>query len=690
MPVMDSPSDSPKPYSCVVCHKRKVKCDRKEPCSNCAKTGVECIYRPPPPPRRRKREPDASGDASQEREKSLRRKSPESPQEVQTTATKETSFNGHLPGTSGPKQGGSGRMIVKEGNSVYLDNTLWTSVSHELANATEVLDDEADNHSDALSQEEETGEELMLMRSATKGSLTDVHPNPLHIFKLWQTFLENVNPLIKVLHTPTLQPQILEAASDLPNVGKELEALMFTVYCIALVSLQPGEVEKSFGESKKKLLARCRRGAQMALSNASFLRTSSLMVLQAVMLYILSMRAFSDPHTIWTMSGVAMRIAQRIGIHRDGSGYGVSVFETEIRRRLWFQLVIIDSTSAQFCGVASNPLPATADTQPPLNINDSDLDPRMTEPPSEKQGPTEMMFCLTRSEYGKWLRRWSKNAGPSHSPWGFLSSPTLSLKDKDRAIDELENAVEQKFLKYCDRSIPLHLATIMMGRSVLHYTRLLAHHPRQYQDKGFRISQTEKDIIFENCFKMTEYANYTQLNADVQRFSWHTVHHMPWDAMIFMLSEMRFRTDAEEKVQTWAIIGNIYSRHVRQRRKGTKLPLHRAMENLMLKAWKAYVEECNNLQRTPAPCPAVVINLLSDSKVVSESQATGDDPNLASQGFVPEAQSEPIAQLDESSRDFDFLFSQHSPMDWNEWDDLLNHFQESLMDDTALMATSTS
>lgn len=128
----------------------------------------------------------------------------------------------------------------------------------------------------------------MLLTPGIKESLSKLHPNPLHIFKLWQTFLENVNPLIKLLHTPTVQPQILEAMSDLPKASKELETLMFSIYCISLVSLQPGDVEKSFGESKKKLLARYRRGAQMAFKNASLLRTSSIMVLQALMLYLVS------------------------------------------------------------------------------------------------------------------------------------------------------------------------------------------------------------------------------------------------------------------------------------------------------------------------------------------------------------------------------------------------------------------
>ncbi|KAI2635325.1 hypothetical protein GGS21DRAFT_515288 [Xylaria nigripes] len=42
-------------HSCVLCQQRKVRCDKKKPCSNCLKAGVDCRVVPPQPPRRRKR-----------------------------------------------------------------------------------------------------------------------------------------------------------------------------------------------------------------------------------------------------------------------------------------------------------------------------------------------------------------------------------------------------------------------------------------------------------------------------------------------------------------------------------------------------------------------------------------------------------------------------------------------------------
>lgn len=50
-----STTQTPRERSCVLCKQRKVKCDRKDPCFNCHKARVECVFRAPAPPRRRKK-----------------------------------------------------------------------------------------------------------------------------------------------------------------------------------------------------------------------------------------------------------------------------------------------------------------------------------------------------------------------------------------------------------------------------------------------------------------------------------------------------------------------------------------------------------------------------------------------------------------------------------------------------------
>jgi len=50
-----SNAENLKPYACVTCSRRKVRCDKREPCSTCQKSGTECVFRAPAPPQPRKR-----------------------------------------------------------------------------------------------------------------------------------------------------------------------------------------------------------------------------------------------------------------------------------------------------------------------------------------------------------------------------------------------------------------------------------------------------------------------------------------------------------------------------------------------------------------------------------------------------------------------------------------------------------
>ena len=116
--------------------------------------------------------------------------------------------------------------------------------------------------------------------------ITDLHPPAIKIFQLWQVYINNVNPLLKISHVPTLQAHVVGVAADPAKIPKPLEALMFGIYLVAVTSLTNEEVEGTFGEEKAVLLSRYHQGTQQALINAGFMRSNELKVLQAFFLYL--------------------------------------------------------------------------------------------------------------------------------------------------------------------------------------------------------------------------------------------------------------------------------------------------------------------------------------------------------------------------------------------------------------------
>lgn len=116
-----------------------------------------------------------------------------------------------------------------------------------------------------------------------------MHPEQIQIFRLWQIYLDNVNPLLKVTHIPSLQGRIIDAASNVANIKPNLVALMFSIYCVAVMSLSEEDCSTMFGVPRDDLLSRYQSGCQHALWNCGFLRSSDRECLTALYLYLVSL-----------------------------------------------------------------------------------------------------------------------------------------------------------------------------------------------------------------------------------------------------------------------------------------------------------------------------------------------------------------------------------------------------------------
>jgi hypothetical protein len=137
----------------------------------------------------------------------------------------------------------------------------------------------------------ENDDHLLFGWPQTAVAMYTLHPQPVQIFQLWQLYLDNVNPLLKVTHTPSLQGRIIEAAGNVLNIKPELEALMFSIYCMAISTLNEPDCQAMFASPKADLLAGYQLGCQQALLNSRFLRCTSCDCLTALYLYLVRLSA---------------------------------------------------------------------------------------------------------------------------------------------------------------------------------------------------------------------------------------------------------------------------------------------------------------------------------------------------------------------------------------------------------------
>ena len=251
--------------------------------------------------------------------------------------------------TKAPFDSSMGRLVLDEGKSRFISNSYYANLSDEVENIRGILHGDSDEDNEHDSPVSTPGSpthhhafvfDPHHMHSSEE--LHALHPSGSVFDEYWRIFEENVDPLTKMLHLPSTH-QLIQSAKENPAAcSKSNEALLFAIYFSTITSISAEECDTIVGESKSTLLHRYRWATELALARANFLITEEIVVLQALVLFMVGLRRYEDPRMLWSLTGLVVRIATTLGLHRDPTNFGLSPFDTEIRRRLWWQVCNAD------------------------------------------------------------------------------------------------------------------------------------------------------------------------------------------------------------------------------------------------------------------------------------------------------------------------------------------------------------
>ncbi|EAW12030.1 Zn(II)2Cys6 transcription factor [Aspergillus clavatus NRRL 1] len=615
--------------ACVACQQRKIKCDRQSPCAHCVRSGAQCTTAVR---QRRRRFPERGLLERLRHYETLLRQhhvdfdplhSPPvtglgSPSgDGKDSPSNDTESEMIIPGTEGQP---SGEKSVGEGksrpSSVSLISEKWAAdPKDEDDNDTE--DNETDSgflhDNDDMRQavirkaydyisEFQRNDHLLFGLPTGKIDLSASHPDQVQIFRLWQVYLDNVNPLLKVTHTPTLQARIIDAASDIANIHPVLEALMFSIYCVAVLSLREDECNALFKSPKKDLLTKYQAGCQQALRNCGVLRSTDRDSLTALYLYLLSIRPDTDPMSLSSLLGVAIRIAQRMGVHNDFIYGKYSVLDAEMHRRLWWSLILFDSRICEMSDHKTATLAPTWDCRTPLNVNDSELQPEMTTPPASNDRPTESLFAVVRSELADFVR---------HSAFHLdLTNPSLKplvtrfgTSYEAEKFNELERTIEEKYLTFSNLENPLHYMTIWTMRAYLAKNRLLQHYART-STASVQQTETQRKIAISHALRMLECDTNLMTSPLISGYRWFVHFHFPLPAYIHILQDLKRRPEENDADRAWEVMSNNYEVRFMNSKQDDK-PFFVIFSRIVFQAWEARENLARQQQRALVP-PRIV------------------------------------------------------------------------------------
>ncbi|PYI09830.1 fungal-specific transcription factor domain protein [Aspergillus sclerotiicarbonarius CBS 121057] len=605
--------------ACVLCQQRKVKCDRKFPCASCVRAGAQCVPTLAPRPRRR-RFPERELLERLRRYEDLLRQHNIDFEPLHTAVVEKggrgtgSVDDGDLQGPSSGVDRASEQMTVKS-EPVYEAKNFWQVMNQMSLDTEDDDNDDRSDHDNDSNRSHDTVQEAVVRKTwdqvyedsdqnllfgsrKTNVDLSTLHPNQIQIFNLWQIYMENVDPLLKVTHAPTLQTRIIDAVSNMENISPILEALMFSIYSVAIMSLLEDECQTLVGASKKELLKGYQFGCQQALLNCDVLRSDDRDCLTALLLYLISARSETDPRSLSSMLGVAIRNAQRMHIDNESANAKCTALEGEMRRRLWWSLIMFDNRMGEMSEHKTSMLIPTWDCRTPLNVNDFDLQPEMKHPAAAHEGPTEALFAVVRSELGEFVR---------HSAFHLdFTNPSLKAIAKGPSGDgmsALERSIEDKYLRLCNPENPLHYMTLWTTRGFLAKYLLLEHYstysPAQQTDAQSNAASTY-------ALRMIECDTKVMTSLLTKRYSWHVHFHFPFPAYLHIVQALKKRPTEEHANKMWKVMSDNYE--ARFGVMETPNPLFKLFARSVLQAWEVHEAALRQLGQTVSP-PYIVLRI---------------------------------------------------------------------------------
>ncbi|TGO58939.1 hypothetical protein BOTNAR_0172g00250 [Botryotinia narcissicola] len=443
-----------------------------------------------------------------------------------------------------------GRLVLKDVNrSRYISSGFWARMNDEIEGLQMEARGAIDADSDISSNDDDVPDRVVstlehertpserhgfLFKnnlSLSDSDLSKLRPLPSQIPFLLNVYCENIHVFMRIVDIPAITDMIRELRG---NKDKELtppnEALMFSIYYATVTSMEEDEVISNFGCTKSELSFKYRVGLENSLAKADFLSEPDITLVKALLIFLFLVRRHESPRFVWMMTGLVIRMAQALGLHRDGSHFpNLTPYEIETRRRVWWTVCLLDLRASEEQGTELSTTGKSVDTKFPLNINDIDLNPHTENMPPARSCVTEMTLTVVSAEMCDVMRRLMASS-IGESP----SSPEI----QSRLLHELYGTVDKHFLQFNMGSKTVAswcLSTLT--RMVVSKMNLILNLPVLFSSPSEKHSDKIRTNLLISAIEVAEYNHALNSEKDCQNWNWLFQTCTHWHAIVYLLIE---------------------------------------------------------------------------------------------------------------------------------------------------------
>lgn len=395
-------------------------------------------------------------------------------------------------------------------------------------------------------------------------SLIDFLPSKPIADRLLNQYWLAVHPLCRTVHRPSFQNRYRAFWADV-ETGVEppgsLQAIIFAALFSGVVSMPDNVILMEFGTTKKDLVDNFQMGTETALGRANVIRTTKVETLQALVMYMIPLCRGEISRSHSALVGTALRIAECMGLHRDGTEYGFGPIETHVRRLIWYQLCFLDIRTCEAQGPRPHIRADEFDAHFPLNVDDEELQ-SLNPPIASALRWTDMTLSLIRMEGNEMFRLiWVDRP--------LLEKKKISLTAMLGKIENFRKTMQDKYLCFIDDNIPVqHLGRQVCEIMYLRMHIMILH--RYHNSVAFQIPDRLRQIIINSGTEIMERGIQIETAPALSPWAWYSTAIQQYHTALLLLMEIFANPQRREADRIWRCLDYVFEipRHIPKDQKG--------------------------------------------------------------------------------------------------------------------------
>lgn len=278
-------------------------------------------------------------------------------------------------------------------------------------------------------------------------------------------------------------------------------------------------------------------------------------------------------------------------MHRDSSQFrGISPFEGEMRRRLWWYLITHEARAAEDYGLAVFTATSPAQVRFPLNLDDAMLWPDMKVLPAEREDGhwtemTKSLIVIKTMQTKKYL--YDMLLGLSEAALGSNTNQDGMEESKRHEIVHHHVAQMERMLEKCNAAVPIQNATLIVSRLLLRkldfVSRIQFCHRLAESVKSNSIPPAKRYINNENIIDACEILELElsmQSESLLGKYCWAAETYTQFHVIQFILLYLRAEPSSPYACRAWTALDASFEKELaRQRRQDQPSSPNRAVDS---------------------------------------------------------------------------------------------------------------